>query len=255
VASLRYDKLGSGQTGVGSYVDDPAAIGTGVYEQESAAALRFLAQQSQVDDAHLAVFGHSEGALFALLLATGAAGPVPKIHALGLIEPLSLRYLTLIAQQVDAQVTAQQGAGQISATVAAAVRAKLTAAVAQLRSKGTVAAGLPYGLANLLSPATAKFLSEADRDDPGVLASHLHTGTPVLVTCSDADVQVTCAEVAHVLTGLHHGGAAVDFVRLHGVDHVLKVDDSMGSAEYGSALAFSPQLHTALAAFVQQHLP
>src|SRR6516225_9761602 len=47
VASLRYDKLGSGQTGWGRYAAHPERAGLGTYEQESVAALRFLARQPQ----------------------------------------------------------------------------------------------------------------------------------------------------------------------------------------------------------------
>ena len=84
VASLRYDKLGSGRTGLGPYASRPGAIGIGPFEQEAAAGLRFLARQPGVDRDRLAVIGHSEGALFALLLATGAPRaaqrPLPRCH-------------------------------------------------------------------------------------------------------------------------------------------------------------------------------
>lgn len=254
VASLRYDKLGTGRTGAGIYALDPSALGIGPYEEESAAALSFLARQPGVDRHRLGVFGHSEGALFALLLATGKAGPAPPVHALGLLEPLSRRYLDVISEQVEGQVAAQLKAGTITAAVAATVTRDLTAAVASLRTTGTVAAGLPYGLSSLLSPTTARFLSEADRYDPATLGAELPAGTPVLVSCSDADIQVTCADVAHLRAGLAAGHADVDAVVLHGVDHVLKVDDSMTAADYGKDLPFSPQLRLALAAFVRAHL-
>ena len=45
VASLRYDKLGSGATGLGPYTLDPASIGVSVFEQESRSALVFLAKR------------------------------------------------------------------------------------------------------------------------------------------------------------------------------------------------------------------
>ena len=102
VASLRYDKLGSGQTGLGPYADHPATIGIAPFEQEAAAALRFLARQPGVVGARLGVIGHSEGALFALLLADGAdprgsgSGPLPSVRALGLLEPISERYHDVI---------------------------------------------------------------------------------------------------------------------------------------------------------------
>jgi uncharacterized protein len=56
---------------------DPTRSGSGPYEQEAVAALDFLAAQRQVDQARLAVFGHSEGGIYALLLASGLAGPAP----------------------------------------------------------------------------------------------------------------------------------------------------------------------------------
>lgn len=61
VASLRYDKLGSGQTGLGRYAADPQSIGIDPFEQEATAALSFLARQHGVDRNRLAVIGHSEG--------------------------------------------------------------------------------------------------------------------------------------------------------------------------------------------------
>jgi hypothetical protein len=53
VASLRYDKLGSGRTGLGPYAADPASIGISVYEQESRSALQFLAKEKVIDDREL----------------------------------------------------------------------------------------------------------------------------------------------------------------------------------------------------------
>jgi len=254
VASLRYDKLGSGTTGLGPYAKDPNAIGIAPFEQESAAALRFLAARKGVDTHRLGVFGHSEGALFALLLATGDAGPVPPIHALGLFEPLSLRYLDLITVQVDAQVAAQLREGVITKQLATTVDSTLSRAVTRLRTKGTVAANLPYGLNGVLNPATAKFLAEADVFDPETLAAALSSHTPVLVTCSNADVQVSCAQVKRVVRGLAQANADATFVQLKGVDHVLKVDPTGAAANYTKKLPFSPVLRRALRRFVHEYL-
>ena len=231
VASLRYDKLGSGQTGLGPYADHPATIGIAPFEQEAAAALRFLARQPGVDRARLGVIGHSEGALFALLLADGAdprgsgAGPLPEVHILGLFEPLSERYLDVIADQVGAQTAAE----------------RLTAPQAA-------------DLTSILNPGNALFLSQADRYDPARLAARLAPGLPVLVSCSTADLQVTCGEVRHLLAGLADSHADTDFVRLTGADHVLKQDPTGSAARYAEPLPFSPQLQQALRAFVEQHL-
>ena len=254
VASLRYDKLGSGQTGVGPYKNRIAGIGISPFEQESAAALEFLARQSGVDRNRLGVIGHSEGALFALLLATGEAGKVPPVRALGLLEPLSARYLDVIATQVDAQIAAAQQAGQLTAAQASSLKKALTGAIAQLRTKGTVPANLPDGLSSLLGPSTALYLSQADKYDPAQLAARLPSGFPALVSCSNADIQVSCGEVDRLVAGLDRARAGADFVQLNGVDHVLKQDASRTGANYGQPLPFSTQLEQALHTFVQQHL-
>jgi uncharacterized protein len=254
VASLRYDKIGSGKTGLGIYVSNPDSLGIGVFNGEAAAALRYLAGRKGVDQSRLAVVGHSEGALFALLLATGAAGSAPPVHALVLLEPLSRRYLDVITEQVTAEVAAQQAAGTITAVLEAQVLAKLASTVQTLRASGTVAANLPYGLANVMSPASAKFLNQTDKYDPAELASGLPAHFPVLVSCSDDDTQVSCTDVEHLVGGLITAGANTDFVQLTGVDHVLKEDASRTANDYGSPLPFSTQLDAALHQFVTANL-
>jgi hypothetical protein len=97
-------------------------------------------------------------------------------------------------------------------------------------------------------------LSQTDRFDPATLAAQLPRGTPILVSCSDADIQISCAQVAHLRQGLAAAHAGVDYVRQHGVDHVLKVDASYSGNDYALALPFSPQLKAALAAFVRRSL-
>jgi alpha-beta hydrolase superfamily lysophospholipase len=255
VASLRYDKLGSGRTGLGRYASNPDAIGTAPFEQEATAALRFLARQPGIDRNRLAVIGHSEGALFALLLATGASGPAPSVRAIGLLEPLSERYLDVIRDQVDAQAAAAVRAGRLTSGRARAVERLLNRAIASLRRTGRVPADLLPGLAQIVSPVTALFfLSRADRFDPAQLASRLPAHLRVLLTCSDADTQVTCAEVEHLVAGLRRGRAKTDFVRLTGVDHVLKEDATRSAANYTAPLPFSTQLQKAMRAFIQANL-
>jgi uncharacterized protein len=253
VASLRYDKLGSGKTGLGPYALDPDAIGISVFEQESHSAFEFLAREKDINVHELGVFGHSEGALFALLLATGHAGTTPPIHALGLFEPLSQRYLDLITDQVDANLATQVKSGSITKSLEKTVEKDLTAAVTQIRTKGTVKANLPYGLANILNPADALFFAQTDKFDPEVLASDVATTTPVLLTCSNDDIQVTCDEVDRVASGFS-SDSHLDFVHLHGVDHVLKVDSSRTSDYYTKKLPFSSQLKAALKTFVKKDL-
>ena len=276
VASLRYDKLGSGQSGLGPYADKVDSIGfTGVAALGVLivfvvvsrrrvlggaasvlflAALIFLGRQRDVDDQRLAVFGHSEGALFALLLATGHAGKVPRIHALGLLEPLGLRYLDLITVQVDAQLRAQVSAGEITKKLEATVESTLATAVTRLRATGKVAANLPYGLGTVLNPSTAKYLYEADKFDPETLGAEVAAKTPVILSCSNADTQVSCSQVNRVAQGLSDADASATVVHLVGVDHVLKVDPTGSASNYTRALPFSPALKKAIEKFVAASL-
>jgi uncharacterized protein len=154
VASLRYDKLGSGTTGLGSYASNPNSIGIAPFEQEAAAGLTFMSHQPTVDRSRLGVIGHSEGALFALLVATGAAGPAPPIHALGLLEPLSRRYLDVVSEQLAAQLSAAVSAGNMSDQSADALRSSASTIISDLRTSGTLPSTVPNPLPSLFNPST-----------------------------------------------------------------------------------------------------
>jgi len=87
-----------------------------------------------------------------------------------------------------------------------------------------------------------------------MLARHVAKGTPVLLTCSNDDIQVSCDEVDRVARGFDSSSSPVDFVDLKGVDHVLKVDSSLSGSEYTKNLPFSPQLKAAMRVFVKKYL-
>ena len=140
VASLRYDKLGSGQTGWGPYAKHPERVGIKPYEQEAVAALSFLAGQRHINRARLAVFGHSEGGIYALLLATGLAGNAPKVHAVGLLEPVNLRFLS-----------------GFNWSAAAA------SATASLRRTGALPSGLPAAVSSVFKANGTAARAVADR--------------------------------------------------------------------------------------------
>lgn len=68
IASLRYDKLGSGETGVGTHADGKG-IDYNLFLKEAQDVAAFLRSRPDVDPGKLILVGHSEGALFALVLA------------------------------------------------------------------------------------------------------------------------------------------------------------------------------------------
>jgi pimeloyl-ACP methyl ester carboxylesterase len=243
VASVRYDKLGSGQTGWGSYAGHPERVGLESYEQEAVAALSFLARQAQVNPSRLAVVGHSEGGLYALLLATGVAAHAPNVHAVVLLEPVTGRMLSFF---VPAPGTAPPR-----------VRQSLERAVTSLRRTGRLPGGLPAEVTNGFNPTgwgTQLELSQIDRYDPATLAAKLPPGTAVLLTCSNADQYFTCSMEDGIATGVSKANARIDFVHLDGVDHLLKEDITRDPAAWNQALPFSTQLQAALRTFAAENL-
>ena len=253
VASLRYDKLGSGQTGWGKYAAHPERAGLGTYEQEAVSALNFLAGQRQVDRARLAVFGHSEGGIYALLLASGLAGPAPRVRAVGLLEPVPIRFLDLVEQSTITSLTREVQNGQITASQARSLEQALARAIASLRRTGTLPPGLPSGVAGTFQRPLLE-AAQIDRYDPAAVVATLPAHTAVLLTCSNADGNFGCATVDHLAAGLSQASARLDYVHLNGVDHFLKEDITKNTADYNESLPFSAQLRAALKTFLASNL-
>ncbi len=85
-ASLRYDKIGTGKTGLGPFQQRPNEVGSAVYTSGAKAAARYLADQSGTDKQRISVYAVGEGAVHAMALASDTspgsaegplAGPAP----------------------------------------------------------------------------------------------------------------------------------------------------------------------------------
>lgn len=248
IATLRYDKVGTGKTGLGKFKDHPAEVGSAVYTAGARAAIRFLATRPGVDTAHLSVYALGEGTIHAMNLATDTAPDAPKIHALGLFQPLSARYLDIITGRVHADVDAAVSSGAKTRAQADAVVAAWNAAVAQARTQGTAPDTLPEGLSAILNAKNVKAVVEADSIDPVALAAKIPATTPVLLTCSDADNQASCPAEQGLIGALKH--TALTVVALKGVNHVLRDDPTDNVANYAKKAPLSPQLTDALNTFI-----
>lgn len=235
VASLRYDKIGTGQTGLGPYAQRPTEVVSAVYTSNAAAALRYLADQPGTENAEISVYALGEGTVHAMTLATSA--DLPKVHALGLFQPLPGRYLDIITNRVRANASPE-------------ALTTWLAAVEQVRRTGTVAPNLPEGLGALLNPGNVNAVVEADKIDPVAVAAELPAGMPVLVTCSDSDAQATCDTVRPLVEALRH--TDLTLVELEGVNHVLRDDPTDNVANYASRDPLSPQVVQALDGFVAE---
>ncbi|QBJ97543.1 alpha/beta fold hydrolase [Rhodococcus sp. ABRD24] len=238
-ASLRYDKLGSGSTGLGPYdIEDIGDLGFSTFVDAASAGLRFLARRPGIDADRVFVIGHSEGALIALTLADSGA----NVAGLGLLEPLSVRLLDLLTTQIDGQLTAVVGAGQLPVHLADELRLALAGAVESLRTDATLSDDLPDPLrAAGLVPANARALAEEDALDPRELAGRLPIGMPVITSCSAKDIQLDCADVDALDAALAH--TSLTSVRMTTANHVLKElgDAASTGADYIELLPWSTE--------------
>ena len=240
--------MGTGATGLGPFADRPADVGSAVYTAGAKAAVRFLAGQPGTEPGRVSVYALGEGTLHAMSLADDTTPGAPPIHSLGLLQPLSARYLDLIGGRVSAEMAAAVRTGAKTQQQADAVLAAWQGAVAQVRSTGSAPTSLPDGLGAIVNPGNVKAVAEADAIDPLELAARVPAGTPVLLTCSDADGQAGCTGMAALTRALAH--TALEVVELEGVNHVLRDDPTDNVAGYAKKGPLSPQLTGALAAFL-----
>ena len=250
VATLRYDKVGTGATGLGPFTDRPAVVGSAVYTAGAGSAGRFLAGQSATDPGRVSVYALGEGTVHAMSLAADTSPGAPPIHSLGLLQPLSARYLDLIGSRVSAEMTAAVRTGTKTQQQADRVLAAWRDAVTQVRNTGSAPTSLPDGLGAIVNPGNAKAVAESDAIDPPALAARIPAGTPVLLTCSDADGQAACTGMASLTRALAQ--TALEIVELKGVNHVLRDDPTDNVANYAKPGPLSPQLTDALSRFAAE---
>jgi hypothetical protein len=248
IATLRYDKVGTGKTGLGPYALRPRDVGSAVYDVGAKAAVRFLATRPATDKSRLSVYGLGEGTVHAISLGADTARDAPKIHSLGLFQPLAGRYLDIITARVRSGLDADVKGGAKTQQQSDDVWKAWNAAVDEARTKGTAPAQLPEGLGAILSPTNVKVVLEADAIDPLALATALPAGMPVLATCSDSDIQGSCPAEKPLFGALAH--TALTVVELKGVNHVLRYDPSDNVGNYAKKDPLAPQLVTALDGFV-----
>ena len=246
VATLRYDKVGTGATGLGPHADKPRDVGSAVFSDGAKAAVRFLASRPGTE--RISVYALGEGTIHAMTLADDTSAGAPSIHSLGLLQPLAARYLDLITGRVEADLAAAVRSGDKTRQQADQDLATWRAAVQQVRTTGSAPATLPDGLGAILNPGNAKAVAESDAIDPLELASRLPNGMPVLLTCSDSDAQARCAGIGPLAGALRH--TELDLVELKGVNHVLRDDPTDNVANYAKKAPLSPQLTDALNGFV-----
>ncbi len=257
VASLRYDKVGSGRTGLASFAQIPADIGFQTFVDEANQAYDFLKNRPEIDPQRLMIFGHSEGGLIALILAGQLKTGGPK--ALVLAAPLSRPYLETIRLQLATQYAEAQQTGLVTKEQADTALTELGGLIKSLMETGKLPASITTTvLKQLFNPANEKFLSQVSQYDPARLASGLPSDLPALVMCGQKDQQVSCADVQNLMSGFQKAGNRRAVSReLVNVNHVFKEVPGAprGALDYTNPdLSFSIEAATLLAAFIKTSL-
>ncbi|MGN7860112.1 alpha/beta hydrolase [Microbacterium sp. 22303] len=283
VASLRYDKLGTGSTGLGAYAADPGAMIDLGYDrlrvQPIRDALAFVAAQPGVDPHRLLLLGHSEGGADALLAATDLRG-APPLAGLVLLEPAYTRILDIVARQFTVQIDAAVAGGAMTAVDAVTLEGWMARGVEQIRMqdppfpapeplplpaatgltavyRDTIASNI-YGADPAQMVIThayrTRYGKEYDAVDPERLAPQV--AIPTLITCGTKDFNTPCGDGApgsgvRAVSDAFRPGIA-HFARLPDMVHVLRDVGSADPSTPADQLAhpFSTALQKQLGAFV-----
>jgi pimeloyl-ACP methyl ester carboxylesterase len=238
---VRYDKRGVGQSGgraesatIADYADDVLAV------------FRFLEKRKDVDDRRIAVFGHSEGAMVALL----AAARQKQIAALVLAAAPSGAGAELVLEQQQT-LLAQTTLTEEEKNARIELQRRIQAAVLGAGDW----TGVPEDLRRQAdTPWFRSFLAF----DPARPLKDLRQ--PILVLQGDRDTQVLShhaaklAELARARKGRPPDSVRV--VELKGVNHLLVPAETGQVGEYASLAGRSvtPEVASATVAFLKEKM-
>jgi uncharacterized protein len=254
IMSLRFDKYFSGLTGGGTFAGDPGSIDLAAYIHQADAAYDLLRAQPQADTSRMLVVGHSEGGMYALLVAESVS---PRPAGLALIEPQDERFLSLIQLQTDEQINAAVRQGTLHAASGQRNATGVQRAIEEFRAVQPVYVnGLAPGVVQLLTPwiltrANARYVRSDDAVYPPSLAARLPSGTRVLVTDGTQDTNVPLSTIKPLVSALAAAGSTGPGLRvLPGVNHLLHLPGVAGNDQ-----VLAPSAVAALQAWAQPYAP
>jgi alpha-beta hydrolase superfamily lysophospholipase len=232
IMSLRFDKYFSGQTGAGAFASDPGRVDLAAFIRQAEAAYDVLREQPEAKQDSLLVAGHSEGGLYALLLASQAeplAGRTePRPAGVALLEPLADQLLNSILFQVTEHLDGAVAAGTVDPQVAAGNVEGARRAIGQFRAGQPVETdGLLPDVVRMLAPEllttqNERYVRADDAVRPTEVAARIAPGTRVLVTAGTRDANIPVATIEPLAAALARVGTTGPGLRvLDGVDHFL----------------------------------
>jgi hypothetical protein len=237
IMSLRFDKYFTGKTGAGRFAADPGSADLNAFIRQADAAYNFLAGQPAADRQRLLAVGHSEGGMYAILVAE-TVSPAPA--GLALVEPQDERILDLLALQIDEGLDTQVSQGAISADTARQNAQGVRQAISAFRAGQPVDTTrlLPSVMQSLapelLTPGNARYTRTDDAIDPASYAAKLAKGTRVLVTDGTADRNIPPSTIRPLIDGL--AGAGTTGPGLHTLDGLTHYLVPAGTSPNGAPL-------------------
>ncbi|MQA30565.1 MAG: alpha/beta fold hydrolase [Luteitalea sp.] len=239
---LRYDKRGVGQSG-----GRPEAAGLADFAEDARAAIRTLAGRKDVDRKRIAVVGQSEGGSVAML----AAAKNNRVAALGLLATIGVTGRELNLYQVTHGLErSNRSAEEKQATIA--LQTSIQDAV--LTGKGWEKIDIPEPVRRQAdTPWFQSFLAF----DPAKVMKDLKQ--PLLVVHGELDTQVPVsnADRLRTLGEARKDAAAVDVVKIPGVNHLLVPATTGELDEYGKLpdRHVSPAVIQAIVGWLQKTMP
>lgn len=238
IASVRYDKRGIG----GSARALPADLDSFTFDDELADARRWVdeyARDARFERVVLA--GHSEGALWALLLAK-QAGVTGVISLEGAGRP--------IGSVVGAQI--EQQAETAGLTTKQVDQAKDAIAALEAGTRVSID-GFPAFLSQIFDPQTQAYLMSWMKYDPAAEAAKVQV--PLLIVQGTTDTQVSTTD-ARLLSDAN---ADAELLEIDGMCHVLKDASSDMSAQNKAytdpSLPLNERLVSGVVSFVERLEP
>lgn len=212
---VRYDKRGSGQSGGRT---ESATLSD--FAEDARAVVNWLRRRDDVDDDRIAVIGHSEGAMVALL----AAARERRIRAVGAIAAPSGTGAELILEQ-------QQHALDVINAPAAEREAKV-ALQRQIQDAVLTGRGWDGVPADLRRQADTPWFQSLLAWDARTVLEDVRQ--PLLLVYAELDRQVPIAHAARMstLAQTESDSDAVELVTVRGVNHLLVPATTGEASEY-----------------------
>lgn len=240
---VRYDKRGVGQSG-----GRAESVTIADYAADARQVLLWLEKRKDVNKDRIALVGHSEGALVAMLTAGRERG---KVAAMALLAGPSTSGNAIVLEQ-QKYILSKMPIDDAQRAEKIALQEKINTAVI----KGTGWADIPEQARRVAD--TPWFYSFLTFDPEKAIND---TRQPVLIVQGELDTQVqpTHADQLAVFARARKGTkAAVEVVKVPGVNHLLiaaKTGDVSEYASLGPDAKVSPQVTSAIVSFLTKAMP